>query len=177
MTSPLRQTGTHPLSAVDTARYLSATPRINSDHPEISTRQKELLAVSSSTEHSVNLLARWVAGYLEDTVLDSSSSLEALQLRSGNCQSHARLYVALARAAGIPTRMVSGLVYAKGKGFLYHSWAESYLNGWIAIDPTFAQIPADVTHIRLIEGDEPDEMAPLAGIIGRIRAGIVEIVR
>lgn len=175
MTAPLRSSADLPLTAAETVGYLSATPRINADHPEIVSRQKELLVTTPTAEQSVTTLAHWVAGHLDDTVRDSTSAVEALHLRTGNCQSHARLYIALARAAGIPTRFVSGLVHAKGKGFLYHSWAESYVNGWIAVDPTFAQAPADATHLRLVEGDEPDEMAPLAGIIGRIKARVVEI--
>ena len=41
---------------------------------------------------------------------------------------------------------MSGLVYLDGKGFLYHSWSESLLDGrWVAIDPTYGQVPADPT--------------------------------
>lgn len=173
--APLRQTGGHPLSPSEKSLYLAATPRINADHPEIIARQKALLAASPSTDQAVATLVRWVAETLADTVLDSHSAAEALELRKGNCQSHTRLYVALARAAGIPTRMVSGLVYARGQGFLYHSWAESYADGWIAVDPTFGQAPADLTHLRLVEGDEPAEMMPLTGIVGKIRARMIEL--
>ena len=75
----------------------------------------------------------------------------------------------------VPTRFVSGLVYQAGQGFLYHSWAESLVNGaWLAVDPTFAQVPADVTHINLVEGETPEEMLPLAGVVGRVRAKVVE---
>jgi len=111
---------------------------------------------------------------IEGTVTDSQSPLETLKSGKGNCQSHARLYTALARAAGIPTRFVSGLVYAPGQGFLYHSWAESYLNGWVTVDPTFGQTPADLTHIKLVEGDSPDELSVLAGVIGRVQMKITE---
>ncbi len=175
LAAPLRQLSGAPLSAADLGRYLTSTPRINASHPDIVARQKEILVGSDTLDVSVARLVRWVADYLEDTVLDSQSAVEALQLRKGNCQSHARLYVALARAAGIPSRVVSGLVYAKGKGLLYHSWAESYSNGWWAIDPTFAQVTADITHIRLIEGEELDEMAPLAGIVGRIKGTVIDL--
>ncbi len=174
LAAPLRKPSDSPLSASDLGCYLSATPRINSTHSDIIARQKEILTGSDSLDDSVARLVRWVADHLEDTVLDSQSALEALQLRKGNCQSHARLYVALARAAGIPSRVVSGLVYAPGKGFLYHSWAESYSKGWLAVDPTFAQVPADITHIRLVEGEEADEMALLVSIIGRVKGTIIE---
>jgi len=166
--------GAPTLALADRERYLSATPRINADNQEIIACQQKVLQGCTDQRQAATLLTRWVAEHLADTVKDSHSAVEALQNKTGNCQSHARLYVSLARAAGIPSRMVAGLVYAAGKGFLYHSWAESYLDGWTAIDPTFGQIPADVTHIKLAEGDEPDEMAALAGIIGRVKATVIE---
>ena len=175
ITSPLRQDAQQGLSPQEQSGYLSTTPRVNTDNPEIVARQREIVAGSPGPMQSVTRLAGWVADHVKDTVTDSQSALETLKLGSGNCQSHARLYVALARAAGIPSRMVSGLVYATGKGFLYHSWAESFVNGWMAVDPTFGQEPADITHIKLAEGDEPAELAPLAGVIGRVRARSIEL--
>ena len=94
----------------------------------------------------VEKLNRWVAQTIREAVTDSQSPLETLESKVGNCQSHARLYTALARAAGIPTRFVSGLVYMPDQGFLYHSWAESFVGEWLAVDPTFGQLPADATH-------------------------------
>ena len=176
ISAPLQDHEPAPLDADARSNYLAPTPRLNSDSPEIVARQKDILAGSESERQSVEKLVSWVAAHLNDTVTDSHSALEALQKKQGNCQSHARLYVALARAAGIPSRFVSGLVYAQGKGFLYHSWAESHVNGsWLALDPTFDQVPADATHIRLVEGDEANDLAPLVGIIGRIKGTIIEL--
>jgi hypothetical protein len=45
----------------------------------------------------------------------------------------------------------------------------------VAVDPTFGQVPADATHIKLAEGDSPGEMAPIAGLIGRLTATIVDV--
>lgn len=169
------QMETSPLTADMRTRYLAATPRINSDDPELAAVRRQLLADSPTPRESASILTKWTATYLSDSVRDSQTAREAFTKKEGNCQSHARLYLSLARGAGIPSRMVSGLYYAGGKGFLYHSWVESYLDGWIALDPTFGQIPADITHIRLVEGDEPGDLAPLAGIIGRIRGKVIEM--
>ena len=155
-------------------KYLEPTDRILSDNGELAAEEKNILEGEKDPLKAVEKLTRWVAAHVEESVTNSQTSLETLRTRKGNCQSHARLYAALAKAAGIPTRFVSGLVYVAGKGFLYHSWAESYLGRWIAVDPTFGQMPADATHVKLVEGDSPEEMAALAGIIGRIKAKIVE---
>ena len=113
--------------------------------------------------------------WLKDTVDDGGSAAASFRSKNGNCQTHTRLYTALARASGIPTRFVSGLVYMEGKGFLYHSWAESFLDGrWVSVDPTYNQFPADSTHLKLLEGHLPEDLAPIVAIIGRIRITVQE---
>ena len=162
------------LGSPENRKYLEPTARILSDHSEVVAEKNRILKEEKDPLKAVQILTRWVAATVEESVVDSQTSLETLRERKGNCQAHARLYAALARAAGIPTRFVSGLVYVAGKGFLYHSWAESYAGRWLAVDPTFGQIPADATHVKLVEGDSPGEMVALAGIIGRIKGKIVE---
>ena len=156
------------------ASDLEPAPRIPSDSPEILAQKDEIAGTEKDPARVAKLLEEWVAKEIKGTVTDNQSPLETLKSRSGNCQTHARLYLALARGAGIPTRFVSGLVYSPGQGFLYHSWAESYLNGvWVSVDPTFGELPASVTHIKLVEGDSPDDMGLLAGMIGRVQAKVI----
>jgi hypothetical protein len=166
---------THGADAPVDGKYLEPTDRILSDSDETRAVAEKVLAGEQDPRARILLLAKWVADSVAESVTDSQTSLEILRNRKGNCQAHARLYTALARAAGIPTRFVSGLVYVEGKGFLYHSWAESYARGWVAIDPTFGQAPADATHIKLAEGDSPGEMAPIAGLVGRLTAKIAAV--
>jgi len=140
------------------------------------TRAKALATGAKNREELARVLASWSAQWLDDTVDDGGSAAESITSKSGNCQTHARLYTALARAAGIPTRFVSGLVYLDGKGFLYHSWAESFIEGrWVSVDPTYNQLPADPTHIKLLEGHLPRDMAPIIAIIGRIKITVLEM--
>jgi transglutaminase-like putative cysteine protease len=76
----------------------------------------------------------------------------------------------MARTLGIPTRVVNGVVYSdRYQGFLYHSWNECLVeNRWLSVDPIWGQVPADVTHLKLIEGHALQELAPLMGIIGKL---------
>jgi transglutaminase-like putative cysteine protease len=156
--------------------HLQGTLRIVPDHQEIRATAARIVAAAGSPAEKITLLTRWVAETVGESVNDSQSAVETLVKGKGNCQAHARLYASLARSAGIPTRFVSGLVYLPDKGFLYHSWAESYAGQWVAVDPTFGQIPADATHIKLAEGDGPDDMAAIAGLVGRLGVTIVETV-
>jgi len=156
--------------------HIKPADRIESDAEEIVSRAKALASGAKNREELARSLASWSAQWLDDTVNDGGSAAESIKSKSGNCQTHARLYTALARAAGIPTRIVSGLVYLDGKGFLYHSWAESFIEGrWVSVDPTYNQLPADPTHLKLLEGHLPQDMAPLMAIIGRIKMTVLEM--
>lgn len=156
--------------------YLKPAEKIETTAPEIVAKAKELAAGKKDTREIAQALAAWTADWLKDTLDDGGSALVSLKERTGNCQTHARLYTALARAAGIPTRFVSGLVYQKGMGFLYHSWAESFLGDrWIAVDPTYNQLPADPTHLKFFEGHTQQDIAPIIAIIGRIRIAVQEL--
>jgi len=155
--------------------YLKPAEKIESAAPEIVAKAKELAAGKSSTEDVARALSAWTADWLKDSVDDGGGAVASMKSRYGNCQTHARLYTALARAAGIPTRFVSGLVALEGKGFLYHSWTESLLGGrWVAVDPTYNQLPADPTHLKFFEGHTQNDMAPIIAIIGRIRIAVLE---
>jgi len=155
--------------------YVKPADKIESDAPQIVAKAKELAATGKERVDIVRTLASWTADWLRDTVDDGGGALASFTARTGNCQTHARLYTALARAAGIPTRFVSGLVHQEGKGFLYHSWAESLIDGrWVSVDPTYKQVPADPTHLKFFEGHLPEDMAPIIAIIGRIRIAVLE---
>jgi hypothetical protein len=167
------------LEAIEPAKpaeaYLKPADKIESDAAEIVAQAKLLAEGIKNQEELAKALASWTADWLKDTVDDGGGAVASFKSKRGNCQTHARLYTALARAAGIPTRFVSGLVYMEGKGFLYHSWAESFLGGrWISVDPTYNQLPSDPTHLKLLEGHLPEDLAPIISIIGRIKINILE---
>ena len=156
-----------------TEAQLKPADKIESDAPEIVALAKVLSAGITNQEELVKALVSWTSDWLKDTIEDGGSAVESFKSKTGNCQTHSRLYTAVARAAGIPTRFVSGLVYLDGKGFLYHSWAESFIGDhWVAVDPTFNQLPADPTHLKLLEGHLPEDLAPIIAIIGQIKLTI-----
>lgn len=69
---------------------------------------------------------------------DDKGAAFALESRAGDCTEYAALVVALARANGIPARMMGGYVLtqdAAPKAQDYHNWAELYCdNQWIIVD-------------------------------------------
>lgn len=174
-TGSLAQASSELKSRKPSDAQISPADKIESDATEIMDQAKALAAGTKNNEELARVLSSWTADWLKDSIDDGGSAVESFKSKSGNCQTHARLYTALARAAGIPTRFVSGLVYLEGKGFLYHSWAESFIGDhWVSIDPTYNQLPADPTHLKLLEGHLPEDMAPIIAIIGRIKMTVVE---
>jgi hypothetical protein len=167
---PQPPTEASPLPA-SVRRYLSPNGVTPPRDEEITTRKNEIVGTEHSPAKIVEKLVSWVSAQAAARPVSGSSPLETHTAKS---ESHARLYASLARNAGIPTRIVAGLVYVAGKGLLYHCWAESFVGDWLAVDPTFHQVPADVTHIKLVEGDAPGELVPMADLIGRVHARILE---
>ena len=156
-------------------QYIQAQDGVESDAPEIVEKSREVVAGKQGAREQAKALVGWTASWIEDTLEDGGGARESIKKRKGNCQTHARLYTAMARAAGIPTRMVSGLVSQNGSSFIYHSWAESLLDGkWVAVDPTFNQLPADPTHLAFFEGHDSGSLAPIISVIGKITLKIIE---
>jgi len=118
-------------------------------------------------------LNEWVNENIEKRITVSvPSALEVLENRRGDCNEHTVLYVALARSVGIPARTAAGLVYSDGS-FFYHAWPEIYLNGWVAVDPTFGQFPADAAHLRFTIGGLARQME-LVRLIGRLQLDVLD---
>jgi len=119
----------------------------------------------------------WIEANIAREAIDAFTAVDVLRERRAECQGHAALAAALARALGIPVRVANGLVYSEPHGgFLYHTWNEAWLEGrgWQAFDPTFGQARADATHVKLIEGETLASLVPLAAMVGKAR---IESVR
>jgi hypothetical protein len=159
------------------ARYLRPSVTVPSNEPSIGRLSAEIVGGSSTAEERIARILRWLEHNIEKAPVDTFSALDVLQQRKAECQGHAYLYTALARAAGIPTRVVNGLAYSEQfNGFLYHSWTESLVGSrWLAVDPTFGQADADATHIKLVEGENLAELMPLMDWVGKVRIRVLEV--
>ncbi|MBI5100840.1 MAG: transglutaminase domain-containing protein [Nitrospirae bacterium] len=148
--------------------YLNDTMFIQSKAPQIISAARSITKGEKEAEVMARLINSWVYANIEKVpVIGVPSALEVLSKKQGDCNEHATLFTGLARAAGIPARIATGLVY-RDKAFYYHAWPEIYVGRWVAIDPTLGQFPADASHIRLLTGELGEQMR-LLPIIGRIR--------
>jgi hypothetical protein len=156
------------VSAAPGEEYLEETMTVQTKDPAVISKAGEILGGVTDNLRKARLISEWVYGNIKKVpVISIPSATEVLRSRRGDCNEHTVLYAALARASGIPTRIAVGLAHRDG-AFYYHAWPEVHLGGWVAVDPTFGQFPADAAHIRLITGDL-QEQTRLLSIIGEIR--------
>jgi len=159
------------------ASYLQSTVAVESADPRTAETARAIVAEASDPLARIGRFVRWIRENVDQAPVDVFSSSDVLRTRKAECQGLTWLYAAFARGLGIPTRVVNGLVYSKElEGFLYHTWAESHVgSGWLPVDPTFGQVGADATHIKLIEGERPADLLPLTDIVGRIQLKILSV--
>ncbi|NBO20593.1 MAG: transglutaminase family protein [Rhodobacteraceae bacterium] len=106
--------------------------------------------------------------YRPGTTSARTTAAEALALGEGVCQDQAHALIAVARAAGLPARYVSGYLFAATEGQgpeAAHAWAEIYIPdlGWVGFDPANRCCPHD-GYIRLGSGLDAQDAAPIRGI-------------
>jgi len=167
--------GREPLSEEENAACLASDLFIQADSPRIA-EQADAITGDAQTpwEKAVRIYAWVYANIAKEHVLSVPSALDVLEQKTGDCNEHAVLMTALARAAGIPARVVIGLAWSQTmQAFGYHAWVEVYTDRWIAMDPTFGELTAGPTHIKLLTGSI-DQWPRLLSYIGAFSIEIVE---
>jgi transglutaminase-like putative cysteine protease len=162
-------------------KFLAPEPFIESDAPEIVAEAKTaMVGVTGGNRERAERLTRYVNALLEKKpTVSLPSAREVLRTKVGDCNEHTVLYVAMARALGLPARIAVGMVYIHG-AFYYHAWPEVFIEEgndggvWMPVDPTLNQFPADTTHLRLTRGGL-DKQAAILPLIGRLKMTVVDV--
>ncbi|MGD9690743.1 MAG: transglutaminase family protein [Phycisphaerales bacterium] len=183
--------------AGDDPVFLRPSAMLKADDPRIVEMMDEALgeeAKEASAARRAERLRRFVhrAIRTKEMSVGFASASEVARTRTGDCSEHGVLLAALLRAAGIPSRVVSGLTYVDEFGgqkgvFGYHMWAQAWLpvgdekegeaggSRWVDLDATLPGATAfDATHITLGlsalgEGQNENFMVALAPLIKRLR--------
>lgn len=154
-------------------KFLKPGPFIQSDDPKIQNKVQEIVSPEDTLVAKAAKLVAWVHKNIEKRpVLSIPNAVETITNMTGDCNEHAVLLAAMARAAGIPAQVEVGIVYQRGR-FYYHAWNVLYLGKWVTADAVMGQMPADVTHVRFIRG-EVDQQLDLLGVIGKLKLKIIE---
>jgi transglutaminase-like putative cysteine protease len=104
---------------------------------------------------------------------------DVLALRAGVCQDFAHLFIAVARAMGVPARYVSGYIHdprERGVMGASHAWGEAWVpgTGWVGYDATH---PIRITehHVRVAVGRDYSDAAPTRGVFVGSAAGTMNV--
>lgn len=146
--------------------YLRAT-RLTAITPAIA---ELALARGGSSFDRLNALMEEVRARLDyraGVTQATTTADEALKLGAGVCQDHAHLFIAAARAMGVPARYVGGYLWAgdDGEDQASHAWAEVYLQdfGWVGFDPSNRTRPTEA-YVRASIGLDYWSAAPVRGV-------------
>lgn len=178
-------------TGVDASEYLKASTLIDSSDEKIQALAKE--AVSGAGDDPAaraEAIRSFVYGYVQEKTLDVgvATASQVCRTKEGDCSEHAVLVAALLRAAGIPSRTASGLVYVDeflghDRIFGYHMWAQALLDvdgapTWVDMDGTLPDgISMDATHIALgvsamNDGEAFDGLVGLVPVMGKLKIEI-----
>jgi len=105
--------------------------------------------------------------YGKDGTYVATTAEEAMAGGTGVCQDHAHIFIAAARAGGVPARYVSGYLMMDDRidQDASHAWAEGYVAGlgWVGFDISNRQSP-DERYVRLAVGRNYHDAAPISGL-------------
>jgi transglutaminase-like putative cysteine protease len=149
--------------------YLAPT-QLTWPNEDIKAFASAALARISDPQERVQALAEAVLGavrYKTGASEVQDSAAVAFKSGSGVCQDHAHVFVACARAVGMPARYVSGYLYTgDASDAASHAWVDAWLGpeiGWQSMDVTHAR-PAVRNYCRLAVGRDYLDAAPVRGM-------------
>lgn len=161
-----------PVKKTGFEQYLMSTPYVDCDSPNIKSQASSIIGDTKKAYTACSKIRQWIYSNLKvkaDIGITRPAS-DVLESKSGVCRDYAILFAAMARAVGVPSKVVSGLVYLND-GFYYHAWVECWVGEWVPFDATMPGDFVDATHIKLAEGDATT-MFTLARVIGKLSAQI-----
>lgn len=148
----------------DIRPYMLASELIPSDHVAVVEAAYAAIADNESRREETNVLraVSFLAGWInqsvevEDWKGYNSSALDTLARRAGDSLGHARLFCAMARTLGVPTRVCQGFL-AHMDGAVNHCWAEAWINGrWIPVDTTVSRVGLPAGYVLAERGQNKD---------------------
>ena len=154
---------------------LKPSEYLQSNDEKIMELVKVAVGTTTETLKAARQIESFVNGYIKtkDLSVGYAAAAEVARSRQGDCSEHAVLTAAMCRAAGIPARVVCGVVYVDsfiGQKSVFggHMWTEVFVeNGWVGLDATRAPNGFGPGHISLAIGDgNPSDFFSLVNTLG-----------
>lgn len=145
--------GENSKASPDMAEFLSTNVYLDSSDPLIGDLAEKAKGKKKEIAEIAKSLTTFVHGYVDSKnfSVGFASASEVARSREGDCTEHSILLAAMGRAVGVPSRVATGLVYAKrfqGQRdvLVYHMWTQFFVDGkWINYDSAlgYEACPAD----------------------------------
>ncbi len=155
--------------------YLENREYIPASHPAVIDAAWVAVADVETKREETNVLKAlsYVAGWINQSIAlvpwqgYESSALDTLANRSGDSLGQARLFAAMARTLGVPTRVCQGFITHIGRA-VNHCWAEAWVNGqWVPVDTTVSRVGLPAGYV----------LAERSGDAGVFRRNFVDFMR
>lgn len=149
------------------AMFLQPTALTEANDAIVALAKKAKRPDALTTMHRLSNAVRDAVDYTQAATHHATTAAEALAQGAGVCQDHAHIFIAGARAIGVPARYVTGYLAPGFEGdHETHAWAEAYVPdlGWVGFDPSNRQCPTDA-YIRLCAGFDAADAAPVRGAV------------
>jgi hypothetical protein len=160
--------------------FLRPNDYLQSADARIVAAAKEAVGAETDSWKAARKVEKWVHEKIAKKTfgVGFASAKETCETLQGDCTEHSVLAAALARAAGIPSRVAIGLV-SVGDIFGGHMWPEVWVGRWVALEPTLGGDFFDASHIKMGESslNETGFAAEFAGMliyIGKMDMDILE---
>ncbi len=139
-----------PATKKDMEKNLKATSLYPSNDEYFINLAEEIIGDVEDPWFQVELLLDYVDIFIKDDYTSNSHSVyDIVEKKVGDCTEHALLFNTLARAAGIPSRELTGIINYEENKFALHAWNEVVVDGyWYPVDPTWNYIVPPLTHIK-----------------------------
>ena len=142
---------TKEISESEKKKYLQPTSLYPSNDPYFINLAKDIIGNTEDSTEKVKLLLDYVDKFIDDNYVSNPLSVyDIIEQKSGDCSEHALLFNTLARAAGIPSREITGLLNYEGNKFGLHAWNEVFMDDgfWYQADASHNYFRPPLTHIK-----------------------------
>ena len=151
-------------------KYLQQDKYWEKDHPQITATLAEILGDTPPKEQNekVKLIYSYIVNSLKydsnrltDKIERFGATTALNNPKSAVCMEFTDLFVALARAAGVPARELDGFAYTQNPKLrplsltkdLLHAWPEYWddKRGWVMVDPTWENTTGGVDYFNKLD--------------------------
>lgn len=134
-----------PKSALAGSGFLAPSEYVESNSREILAIAQQIKSAYPTPSGQLLAAFQYPQKTLRYRTIENKGALFALHNGIGDCTEYAAVFIAIARALGVPARMTSEFNFAETRSFAEpnHHAAEAYIDGaWIPIDPNLALQPS-----------------------------------